>query len=59
MSKMRVPEMDVVRFKESDVIVASGLEASTIKLTLSVLRIVWKEMVELVIKILLTIGVAP
>lgn len=35
MSKMRVPEMDVVRFKESDVIVASGLEASTIKLTLS------------------------
>ena len=30
MSKMRVPEMDVVRFKESDVIVASGAKTMTI-----------------------------
>jgi len=30
MSKMRVPKMDVVRFKESDVIVASGAKTMTI-----------------------------
>ena len=33
MSKMRVPKMDVVRFKESDVIVASGGLPNFIKVT--------------------------
>ena len=31
MSKMRKPEMDVIRFKEADVIVASGATANTLK----------------------------
>ena len=34
MSKMSKPEMDVVRFKENDIIVASGVGATIPKLSL-------------------------